>query len=791
MKKNLLLFVLVLFSFIIVNAQKTKDQFKTKFQEADKYLFENKYAKAIPILEEIDATKFTNSNIKFLLGHSYLQTPGKQKKAIELLSVATKSIAKEYYEGDFEESRAPIEVFSYLGDAYHKNFEFDKAKEAYDNYMKKLNKNSKEYSSQVQLIELKKQWCDNAKKLIKNKIDIKIENLGNVLNNEYPDYSPSISADESLIIFTSRRQGSTGGKLTEDGLFFEDMYVSEKDAYGKWEQPKKMSSNINSDGHEASLNLSPDGEILLVYRDDNFDGNLYYSSKDVNNRWSALQKFGSDINTKAWESSASYSSDNNTLYFTSNREGGLGGRDIYTCLKTPINNWALSKNIGDVINTKYEEESPYIHPNGKTLFFSSQGHNSMGGFDVFKCELKEDGTWSKPENLGYPVNTTGDDAFYVITADGRRAYYASDNEGGYGEKDLYMLTNPKSFTESNYAIKGLIMYEEDKSIPQEASITVLNPETSDIVGIYKPNSNNGKFLMILEENKKFDLSCESEGNAFFSETIDVNDIYLNKGGNYVILLGKNKSYVASKTTTDSILYALRSQRIVKEEEIAQFELTQNTTISVEEKIADIVQEEPKEITEEKIVTEFIKKEQQNEEVVEEPQVEPQEIVEPKKEEKAKKYTYFRKPVIQSDEYNKIMIETLFFNFDKDNLTEESILKLKDVLALLKEYPDMQIEIMGHTDAKGTSYYNLDLSIKRAMNANGYLVKCGVNKNRLVMKFKGEIEPVALNEVDGNDTPEGRKFNRRVTISIINPEKYNLNIEKKPLDIPENLKVNYN
>ncbi len=138
-----------------------------------------------------------------------------------------------------------------------------------------------------------------------------------------------------------------------------------------------------------------------------------------------------------------------------------------------------------------------------------------------------------------------------------------------------------------------------------------------------------------------------------------------------------------------------------------------------------------------------------------------------------------------------MIETLFFNFDKDNLTEESILKLKDVLALLKEYPDMQIEIMGHTDAKGTSYYNLDLSIKRAMNANGYLVKCGVNKNRLVMKFKGEIEPVALNEVDGNDTPEGRKFNRRVTISIINPEKYNLNIEKKPLDIPENLKVNYN
>ena len=200
-----------------------------------------------------------------------------------------------------------------------------------------------------------------------------------------------------------------------------------------------ISQNINTNSHEASINLTADGQTLIVYKDDGGDGNIYFSKWDGND-WTSIQSFGSDINSKYWESHACLSADNNTLYFVSDRPGGYGGRDIYRCVKLPNGLWSKSLNVGPTINTKYDEDGPFISADGITLNFSSIGHKSMGGFDIFVSMIEEDKKFSEPRNIGYPINTTDDDVFFVTSPDGKRGYFSSAKAGGLGDKDLYKMS---------------------------------------------------------------------------------------------------------------------------------------------------------------------------------------------------------------------------------------------------------------------------------------------------------------------------------------------------------------
>lgn len=308
------------------------------------------------------------------------------------------------------------------------------------------------------------------------------------------------------------------------GKYFEDIYVSTK-VDQEWSTPIGLGDQVNTDNHDACVGLSSDGTTLITYKTNEVytGGDLYYSELE-GVEWQKPVKFGDNINSAYLEPSASFTSDMNKLYFSSNRPGGFGDKDIYRVVRFPNGEWSLPQNLGPEINTEYDDDAPFIHPDGRTLYFSSKGHNTMGNYDIFKSDLNEDGTWSKPENLGYPLNTTDDDIYFVLSADGRRGYFSSGRPGGYGGQDLYVALLPgkvKNLT----IIKGVVSVrdKDEASTPLSARITVRDAETKRIQGIYYSNSTTGKYLIIIPPNTKFALTVEADGCATYKQFVYYED----------------------------------------------------------------------------------------------------------------------------------------------------------------------------------------------------------------------------------------------------------------------------
>lgn len=454
----------------------------------------------------------------FKIGYCYLKSPFDNEKAIPYLERATTKISVDYQEGDHKEIKAPAEAMRYLANAYHRNYEFDAAIEAYEHFKTLIVENETVALSDIdRQIEI----CRNAIELLKTPINMTVTNAGKAVNSPYADYAPVISADESMLIFTSRRKGSTGKKFTEDGKFYEDIYICEKQQDGLWSKPKNMGGTINTSDHEATIGLAADGQTLLIYKYDNSEGfGDIFVSKLIGERWTLPERLGSNVNTKAWEPHASISANGQMLFFTSNREGGYGGTDIYFARILPTGEWALAQNCGPVINTPYNEDAPYFHPDGKTLYFSSKGHSTMGGYDIFFSDLQEDGTWSKSENIGYPVSTTGDDVFFVPTADGKRAYYSSFKKDGFGDLDIYMIALPEQKEKKLTVYKGYVK-DPFGNVPEDVLIDVYNNETGELTGKYKPNSVTGKYLFIFSEGGNYNITYKAKDHLFHSENLVV------------------------------------------------------------------------------------------------------------------------------------------------------------------------------------------------------------------------------------------------------------------------------
>jgi outer membrane protein OmpA-like peptidoglycan-associated protein len=270
---------------------------------------------------------------------------------------------------------------------------------------------------------------------------VRLENLGDSINSAFADYDPFISLDETNLYFTSRRSTTKGGGKAElDGEYYEDIYVSHK-KNGKWGKAKPV-EGMNKNTNDAITGLSFDGLKMFIYRDVN-GGDIYLSEFKGNN-WTKPHNL-KDINSEFHESSACLSADNKTLYFVSDRPGGEGGRDIYMSTLDAENKWSKPVNLGADINSTYDEDRVYVHPYSKALFFSSKGHNSLGGYDIFSSDYAN-GQWSKPKNLGYPINDVDDDFAFVITDDLKHGYYSSFKENGKGDKDIYFIdfTNIKN-----------------------------------------------------------------------------------------------------------------------------------------------------------------------------------------------------------------------------------------------------------------------------------------------------------------------------------------------------------
>ena len=287
---------------------------------------------------------------------------------------------------------------------------------------------------------------------------------------------------------------------------------------GDWLPPMKIGSNINTPGHEAAISLSYDGLQLFIYKDDDDDGNIYVSNF-IDYQWTTPVKLNSNINTKYWETHASLSPDGNTLYFTSNRPGGFGGRDIYKSNKNSKGDWGPAINLGPTINTPYDEESPFIMSDGKTLYFSSEGHESMGGFDIFVSTVSADGFWSTPINVGYPINTTENDVFFVPTSDKKHAYYSSANDQGFGDQDIYMITIVHD--KDDFAVLKGIVTDPQTYKPIEAKVEVSDKSRNEVVANTMSNKTTGEYAITLPTDKDYSVKIQADNYKPYTTDIKI------------------------------------------------------------------------------------------------------------------------------------------------------------------------------------------------------------------------------------------------------------------------------
>ena len=511
-----------------ISAQGDNTSFTWKFEEASKLMEEKFYNQAAEIWGELLAADGENANLNYKLGTSYFNSYNQKSKALPYLEKA--STLRKVNFGSFNtagydpfdprERNAPAEVDYYLGRAYHLNNEFDKADASYQKFLDQADP-----KHELRAVATRgKEQTANARVLQAAPMDYKVSNVGQVINWAGPDFSPVLSVDGNALFYTSRRirPDSANAAIIDPiaGQPYENVYVSYKDREGNWQKPEVL--NINpATGHLATINVAADGQTLFVYRDDGGDGNIY-ESKLVGELWSDPVLMGSDINTKAWETHGALSADGNTFYFVSDRkEGSMGGRDIYRVVRLPNGEWSKAQNLSNVVNTPYDDDGPFIHPNGRTLYFSSMGHNSMGGFDIFYTEMNDDGTWTAPKNLGSPLNTADDDVFFITTADGRRGYFSSDQNGGYGEKDIYFVDLPSEMeAEGLTVLKGYIIPAAGEELPPSTILYVTDKATGE-VKTYKPRQRDGVYVAILPPCKEYNLDYRVNDKTVHTEDIFV------------------------------------------------------------------------------------------------------------------------------------------------------------------------------------------------------------------------------------------------------------------------------
>lgn len=520
MKKTLFFTALIGISIIAGAFVLKKSGPKQKIVEADSYFAADDYGAALPLYLEADKMEPGNANTNFKIGVCYLNIPGKRLMSYPHLQIASGNITEKYKAGSTKEKRAPIDTWYYFGQALHLRNSFDSAVMCFDKYLGYID------STDVKMrddIALRKKWCENGKMYVSSPVQIKVENLGAKVNTEYPEYSPVISADQRMLIFTSRRPETTGGKKDpRDQMYFEDLYVSTMNDSGEWSTAVPMETTINTPGHEATIGISADGQQLLIYKDDQGDGNIYLSYQQ-GSKWGTPTKLTDNVNSKDWEPSASITPDGTTLYFSSNRPGGLGGRDLYRSVRLPNGEWSKPMNMGPNVNSKYDEDAPAISADGKTLYYATNGVVSMGGFDIVFSTIDENNVWSAPVNIGYPVNTSDDDIFFAPTPDDKHAYYSSaSSSGGMGEKDICLLTFPQKEEVPLTVLTGEITSIYG-GVPPGTIITVTDVETGEMMGQYVPNAATGKYVIILPPGRNYSITYEAEDYLYQSDNVNISD----------------------------------------------------------------------------------------------------------------------------------------------------------------------------------------------------------------------------------------------------------------------------
>ncbi|MEK6616687.1 MAG: hypothetical protein AABZ32_11370, partial [Bacteroidota bacterium] len=431
-----------------------------------------------------------------------------------------KAKAQTYFE-KIQLTTSETDAKYFLGRAYQYGYKFDEALKIFTTYKKE----GKGSSENLKDVELQVQYCINAKELMKYPLSITFENLGKNVNSEYPDYFPFVPTDESFLIFNSKRPES-GGFQYPDGSWSANIF-SAKVKDGQYAKAKPLGRVINSSyGDEEAVGLSSSGDYLLVYFDNlEGSGDIYISKADKSHNFKEPSVLDEKINSmKGQEIAASITADGNTIYFASTRPGGLGGSDIYVCRRLPNKEWGPAQNLGEGVNTSYNEDFPNISADGKTLYFSSMGHTSMGGYDIFYAQWDEkENKFSGAQNIGYPLNSPEDDMNFRASASGKYGYISARKKDGLGDLDIYRVDFLNIDHEYTVIIGKVVSADPAKPVDSvNVFILVTDTKTGDEVGSYMPNPNSGRYVIILPPGK-FTITTEIPGYKKYSEPVQIFD----------------------------------------------------------------------------------------------------------------------------------------------------------------------------------------------------------------------------------------------------------------------------
>ncbi|MDV3309688.1 MAG: OmpA family protein [Cyclobacteriaceae bacterium] len=761
MKSHYVLFFLMAFASVAwAQSQKA-------LSDAERYFGIRNYEEALPLFLQAIESGAKDPMVHYKTGvclANAVQTD-KQLEAIPYFEYALKNGAS-----------LPATVHYDLGNLYLRAEELKKAIQAFTKFKELSNKADKKAMA---LADLALEQCNNAVVFMSVPRSTSVTRMSNVINTPYTEYNPVVSADESVLAFTALRPNT--GKTRSGDKFIEEIYISYNHS-GSWSEPKVVP--VASDFNVGTAGISPDGQRMLIFMGGVSDPGSIFVIERTGESWSKPSVVANTLNTpKYLESTASITPDGKTIYFASDRIGGQGGLDIYRIERKSDGTWTAPINLGPEVNTAANEDAPFIHPDQQTLFFTSDGPRSMGGRDIFKTMLVN-GKWTRPENMGYPVNTTANDNYFTLIADGTRGYFSSDRKGGQGGQDIYFIDMPEESRNIPLTmLKGRILNAETGK-PLPTTIYVIDNETNKRLDfVYSPDPETGNYLVILPPAKNYDIIVESEG--FLPYTLNIHipnqsyfyelfqQISLKTIKQFDVVVGQEVSVKnAFYDTNQDVKTSLRKTheaKLVQDGNVDVYDMMIDLMAAGDQEGIDYLVEliqmqnsidevnfNEEENSRLQVATRTYYYDESDESKFERKLVQGKEIFALPTfhvtEEAAKVKDKPAAPAYDKTLLNKLV--KIYFDAGKSDLKPQYNHELDKMLEILKNNASLGVEISGFASAEGSEEFNREISNKRAITVLDYLNHRGIVRRRIVAKGYGATNQAQTKE-------EGRRVEVRI------------------------------
>lgn len=781
-KKAIILGILIHLVAHAVFAQLNVSERRT-LKTANSYFDNEQFAEALPLFLKIDSL-VNDYQVTYRIGACYLNTKYEKLKALPYLEYLINNMSLE----------VPLIVYNDLGTLYHYSYRFDEAIEQFRKYLEESKKDSyarladQEYARRMITV------CENAIEITTQPFNAEIDILSSVINTMESEFCPMITADEQTLVYM--RTIGLGTAMNQET----HIMISHKSEAGEWQSPKKLTIDVADKYLDQSIllaGLSPDGRTLFLNIGIGVNQDIYEATVS-NDIITELKKLNKTINSSYYEGRVSMTSDGTELYFVSDRPGGFGGTDIYKATRNRRGDWDEAVNLGKTINTVYNENSPFIHPDNVSLFFSSEGHKTIGGNDIFKSRLTNQG-WTVPENMGF-LNSPKDDLYFVMNANGQVGYFSTSKNNVFDKHNIFKvnLKDPIPLT----LLKGTILSGIPPK-PMGANIKVYDKETGQQVKyVYNPDPETGKYLMIFPPAKNYNIVISSDDflpqlinvyipyqtyfyelyqeiilqpitleDKMVGEQITVNntfyDLYKTSEADSILIsenLPKQPRYYDHLLelieniiqTTDTLRINYRDVQVNKEKEdeginslLNLIEEAIETTNPVTLSILDANARQKDHIKNTHFYTDGDKSQSTQMQVIgadtfytAAPIISQSSKSEPEQRKALtsnlmeKEEINFR--VSEPKERKYIHRHTIYFNLNDAKIDPKYEQELLELCKLLIDNQTLGAEIFGFTDALGGEKHNLSLSRKRAQNVLRFLMDNSVAFQKLIVKGLGEV-----------------------------------------------------